>query len=283
MRAAGLRRRAELFVWRAVHDVMRAPEKYPRFAAATALVGLVLLAFAPARLHAQREPRDAPPQLIQMGPKWRNVAELQRYAAEGDPAACFELGERLALGDGLPQDHAAARTWFRRAADGGVADAWFRLGKLQHDGLGGPEDRAQAFELFSTAARLGVPEAQHNVGAMLVSGRGVKRDYVEGLAWLIVAGKSGAKSAAELQVRERLQRRPRDIARAEARAAELLAAMQQPGAEVKPRATAAEAAASPAPPAFTPPRTPPPKIDVGAPKLEIPPPPLPVPNPGKNE
>jgi hypothetical protein len=265
---------------------MRAPEKFPRFAAATftGFASLLSLAFAPARLHAQREPRDAPPQLIQMGPKWRNVAELKRHAAEGDPAAAFELGERLALGDGVPQDHAAARTWFRRAADAGVADAWFRLGKLHHDGLGGPEDRALAFELFSTAAQLGVPEAQHNVGAMLVSGRGVKRDYVEGLAWLIVAGQSGAESSAEKQVRERLQRRPRDIARAEERAAELLAAVRQPGAEVKPRAApAAEAAKSPAPPAFAPPRTPPPKLDVGAPKLEAPVPQITLPKPGQNE
>lgn len=232
-----------------------------------------LVGVAPA--NAQRgEPRDAPPELIQMGPKWKNVDELKRYAAGGDAEANFELAERQVEGDEVPRDYVAAREGFRRAADGGVADAWFRLGKLHHDGLGGPEDRARGFQLFAEAARRGVPEAQHNVGAMLVSGRGVKRDYIEGLAWLIVARESGADSPAEGQVRERLARRPQDIARAETRARELLTSLGRSEGASAPRVKLETIpSANPPPPSFAPPRETPPKVEVGIPPMAPPPPP----------
>lgn len=243
------------------------------------LFSLVMLVLPDAS--AQRaEPRDAPPQLIEMGPKWRNVDELKRHAAAGDAGAAFELAERHVEGDGVPRDYAAAREWFGRAADAGVPDAWFRLGKLHHDGLGVPEDRAKAFELFARAAKHGVPEAQHNVGAMLVSGRGVKRDYVEGLAWLIVARQFGADSPAEAQVRERLARRPQDIARAETRARELLTSLGKSEGTASPRAKVESSpAANPPAPPFVPPREAPPKVEVGIPPIVPPPPPVDVPRP----
>jgi uncharacterized protein len=184
-----------------------------------AMVGIAGLA-----THAAAQATEGP-KLISRdggGPKWKNVEELKQHAAKGDPAACFELGDRLMLGDGVPEDLQQARVMMEKAAQGGIADAWFRLGKIHHDALGVPRDYAKAFEYYTEAAKRGVPEAQHNIGAMLVSARGVKRDYVEGLAWLIVAGKSGAMSTAEQQVRKRLEKRPQDIKAAEARAQELM-------------------------------------------------------------
>lgn len=168
---------------------------------------------------------DAPPVLVSTQgrrPLWKNLAELQQYAKQGNPQACFELGGRYLDGDGVPADAARAISLFEQAAQGGVTDANFRLGKIYHDGLGVPVDYARALPYFTAAARAGVPEAQHNIGAMLVSARGVKRDYVEGLAWFIVAAKSGAPTDAEAQVRTRLAKRPADIKAAEARAGELL-------------------------------------------------------------
>src|SRR6185369_13200425 len=109
-----------------------------------------------------------------------------------------------------------------QAGRGGINNAWFRLGKIYSDGLLGAPDYERTLDYYTRAARAGVPEAQHNLGAMLVSARGVKRDLVEGLAWLIVATKSGAVSEAEIQVRDRLAKRPADIKAAEARAQELL-------------------------------------------------------------
>ncbi|HET7536816.1 MAG TPA: tetratricopeptide repeat protein [Candidatus Didemnitutus sp.] len=214
-----------------------------------------------------KEPADAPPTLVSTnggGPKWKNLKELEQYAAKGDPAACFELGDRLMTGDGYPTDVERARPLFETAANGGVADAWFRLGKIYHDGLGVEQDYAKAFDYYVQAAKRGVPEAQHNVGAMLVSARGVKRDYVEGLAWLIVATKNGAVSSAEAQTRARLAKQPADIAAAEKRAADLLQAIKNhtavdPNADVKAK-IAPPAIDQPAP--FQPERVAPPKMSI---------------------
>jgi len=176
---------------------------------------------------AKREsvPPDAAPQLISTdgrGVTWKNAKELQARADQGEPQACFELGNRLLEGDGeIRADFAKARTYLEKAAAGGVANAQFRLGKIYHDARGVPRDYAKAFAYYLAAARQGVPEAQHNLGAMLVSARGVKRDYVEGLAWLLVAEQSGAASDAPQRVRDRLARSPDKIKAAEARAREL--------------------------------------------------------------
>jgi len=190
---------------------------------------------------------DAAPVLVSTdggGPKWKNLKQLEEFAAQGDPQACFELGDRLMTGDGFPMDLSRARQLFEKAAEGGVADGWFRLGKLYHDGLGVDRDYAKGFNYYVEAAKRGVPEAQHNVGAMLVSARGVKRDYVEGLAWLIVATKHGAVSTAEAQTRARLAKQPAAIATAEKRAAELLQGIKD-AAVVEPKAVTKEKVEAP--------------------------------------
>ncbi len=237
------------------------------------LAGLSLALLASAAMGAdKKKPKppptaDAPPTLVSTdagGPKWKNLQQLEQFAAQGDPQACFELGDRLLTGDGFPADAARARPLFEKAAEGGIADAWFRLGKIYHEGLGVDQDYAKAFDYYVQAAKRGVPEAQHNVGAMLVSGRGVKRDYVEGLAWLIVATKDGAVSTAEAQTREHLAKRPADIAAAEKRAAELLQSIKDhtavdPKADVKAGIEAPKAEKNLP---FQPERAEPPKIPV---------------------
>ena len=168
---------------------------------------------------------DAPPVMVSRDggkPRWTNVEQLRKFAMKGDPQACFELAELALYGDEVPQDTKQAVLLLERAAQGGIHNAWFRLGKIYHDGLTGAPDYGRALDYYTRAARTGVAEAQHNIGAMLVSGRGVKRDMVEGLAWLIVATKSGAVSEAKIQVRDRLTKRPTDIKSAETRAGELL-------------------------------------------------------------
>lgn len=207
---------------------------------------------------------DVPPQLISSGPKWKNVEQLQRIAAQGDPKACFELGDRLLNGDGLAADPVAARGWLEKAARGGVAEAMFRLGKLHYEGIGGPKDVELALDYYAQAARLGIPEAQHNIGATLVSGRGVKRDYVEGLAWLIVAEKNGAVSDAVTRTREHLSKRPGDVAAAEKRAAELIELLKNPDkrASATPRFTTAGARPATPPPITEPKQEAPGKVKV---------------------
>jgi uncharacterized protein len=242
---------------------------------------LALAACTAAADRAAARPPDAAPQLISSGPQWKNVTELRHFAEKGDPQACLEMGDRLLNGDGLAPDPAAARTWLEKAAQAGVGDAMFRLGKLHHDGIGGPRDFPRALAYYTQAARAGVPEAQHNLGAMLVSGRGIKRDYVEGLAWLVVATKNGAASDAEQRTRERLAKRPTEVAAAEARAQELLKALRDPAQRdgVMPRIGAAGEQSVPQTPKLgAPQREAPPKVEIDlAPGLTPPTPRLEVP------
>lgn len=227
-----------------------------------AVVTLALTAvfFTPATAAPKKEaPGDAPPVLVSTkgkGPKWKTLAQLQQFAAQGDPQACFELGMRCLEGDEVPQDTPQAIALFEQAAKGGVADATFRLGKIYHDGLGVPVDYVRALDYYTTAAQAGVLEAQHNIGAMLVSARGVKRDFVEGLAWLIVASRAGDPSDAETLVRTRLAKRPADIKAAEDRAAEIAKDLRN----ATVRAVPAGLTPKPAAPAA-------PKSDVSAPVL----------------
>ncbi|MDP1579800.1 MAG: tetratricopeptide repeat protein [Candidatus Didemnitutus sp.] len=241
----------------------------PRLACSLALVLVSLLA-SPLRAAKKTEA----PMWIGVdatAPTWKNVEELRAFADRGNQAACFELGDRLMNGDGVKTNPSEARVYFARAARDGHPDALFRLGKIYHDGLGVARDRARGFEFYTQAAQRGVPEAMHNVGAMLVSGRGVKRDYIEGLAWLIVATKHGAVSMAEQQVRKRLEHRPDDSARAEARAKVLLAEMKKPGVVPTPDAKLLPPTpAEPRAPNFAPAPSAAPAVDVPAPQFTPP-------------
>lgn len=224
------------------------------------LSALLCLASTPgAAAKDDKGPPDQAPQLISTeggAPQWKNTRELKAHAARGDPQACFELGTRMVFGDDeVPVDLAQAHVLMTKAAAGGIANAHFRLGKLHHDGQGVPRDYAKALEHYTAAARLGVPEAQHNIGSMLVSARGVKRNTIEGLAWLLVAEKSGAGSDAPQLVRDRLAKRPGDIRAAELRAEEIIADL--------PHAIVAidGAPARPNPPKYAPPTAPAPKFE----------------------
>jgi TPR repeat protein len=216
------------------------------------------------------------PVLVSTGGGWKSIAELEKTAAAGNARACYDLA-LLALEGSDPavkKDAARAVALYEVAGRGGMADAWFRIGKVYHDGIGVAVDRAKSFGYYLKAARAGLPEAQYNVGAMLVSGRGVKRDLVEGLAWLIVAGKSGAPTEAEAQVRERLKRRPADIAAAQARAELLLKDpfAETAGADLMPsQPSAAETPkVGPAPIVVPHSKIAPPKVELAAPKIDLP-------------
>lgn len=86
------------------------------------------------------------------------LASLQQAAEAGDVAAQVMLGERLRLGDGMPQNFAGAATWYRRAGEQGDAVALNRLGRLVFAGLGQPRDHAAALSLLAAAAERGAPE-----------------------------------------------------------------------------------------------------------------------------
>ena len=243
--------------------------------AVIALIALMVFALAAHGAGVEKKGDSAPALVSTKGPvpKWNGLADLQLIAAKGDPEACFELATRYLDGNEVVQDTARAIALFEQAAKGGVANASFRLGKIYFEGISGPADYARALEYYLAAAQAGVLEAQHNIGAMLVSARGVKRDFVEGLAWLIVAGKSLDDGEAEARVRTRLAKRPADIVAAEERAVELSKDLSHatvravfPGAVVIPPVIDAPPKPSVAAPVA-------PKVEkstVAVPKIEVP-------------
>lgn len=80
-------------------------------------------------------------------------------AGHGHPAAMVEAGRILLEGElNVPQDYAAAKTWFEQAtqeAQGkNLAEAHFHLGKIHTDGLGVEATYLQGFRHFEKAALL---------------------------------------------------------------------------------------------------------------------------------
>lgn len=229
---------------------------------------------------------DRPPVLLstEEAAPWSSVEELAKAAEGGDPNAAFDYAQLLHAGEQVEKDERRAFALYRQAAEAGVGNAIFRLAKLHHDGeLGLSVDYGRAFELYRRAAEAGVSEAMYNLGAMLVSARGVKRNYVEGLAWLMVAGRHGADAASGIdQVKQRLARWPDRIAAAERRADELEQAISDPDQreEDAPPPAAKAKPPRPSPPARpSPSRPPPPQVTIDRPSITVPPP-LPPPKPG---
>ena len=68
------------------------------------------------------------------------LAEWRPLAEAGDVNAQTMLGLVYAEGKGVPQEHAEAAKWFRRAATRGHAEAQFALGVLYGLGKGVPQD-----------------------------------------------------------------------------------------------------------------------------------------------
>ena len=73
-------------------------------------------------------------------------------------------------GHGVPQDYAAAVSWYRKAAEQGDADAQYNLGVMYDAGQGVPQDYAAAVSWYRKAAEQGYAGAQYNLGVMYERG-----------------------------------------------------------------------------------------------------------------
>jgi len=124
---------------------------------------------------------------------------IKRYeakAAAGDARAQFFLGlmnEQGLIGDA--PDDAAARQWFKTAANAGYPPAHYKLAVFLEEGRGGLKDMKGAVRHYQAAAKAGLSEAQYNAGLMLAEGRGVARDVRAGIRWLEQAALAGVVSA----------------------------------------------------------------------------------------
>lgn len=120
------------------------------------------------------------------------ASEWYRKAAEqGYAAAQKNLGVLYDNGEGVPQNYAQASMWYRKAAEQGYAAAQNNLGILYHNGDGVPQDYAQASVWYRKAAEQGYANAQNNLGVLYGIGKGVSQDYAQALVWYRKAADQG--------------------------------------------------------------------------------------------
>ena len=120
---------------------------------------------------------------------------LLQMAESGDATAQGALGVMYHKGEGVPQNHAEAAKWTRRAAKQGHTRAQHNLGVMYHEGEGVPRNYAEAAKWFRRAAKQGYAQAQHNLGAMYHEGKGVSQNYLEAVKWFRHAAKQGYTQA----------------------------------------------------------------------------------------
>ena len=93
-----------------------------------------------------------PPVQAQDQPSAQELADLHARADTGEATAQHDLGFLYSDGLGVPQDHAEAAGWYRRAAEQGHATAQHGLGVMYSDGLGVPQDYVEAHMWLNLAA-----------------------------------------------------------------------------------------------------------------------------------
>ena len=116
-----------------------------------------------------------------------SLDELRALAEGGHANAQTMLGLHYMVGEGVPQDDAAALRWVRLAADQGDADGQFALGAMYQDGRGVPQDNAEALRWVRLAADQGDADAQYALGLTFATGRAVKQDQTEAARWFRLA------------------------------------------------------------------------------------------------
>jgi TPR repeat protein len=125
---------------------------------------------------------------------YATVLRLMRPLAEAEQGladAQFNLGIMYANGQGVPQDYAAAMTWYRKAAEQGHGGAQNNLVNMYAKGQGVPQDYGAAVSWYRKAADQGDALAQFNLGLMYANGWGVPQDYVQAHMWWNLAADQG--------------------------------------------------------------------------------------------
>ncbi|KXF79501.1 hypothetical protein ATN84_02630 [Paramesorhizobium deserti] len=202
---------------------------------------------------APAEAAESNPQpTIPTVPTEAGSAALREAAANGDPKALFEIGNRYTDGRGVQSDYAKAAQWYELSAALGFAPAQYRLGNFNEKGLGLPRDTAKAktwYQLaaeqgnasamhnlavlfamgpdgtpdnesaarwFGKAAELGVKDSQFNLGILSAKGLGTPRNLEESYKWFALAALSGDKDAEQKREAVAKVLQPEQLERAKA-------------------------------------------------------------------
>ena len=135
----------------------------------------------------------------------RAVRLFQRASDDGNIVADWYLGHMYREGRGVPQDDAAAYTYYNRVADHYdpdendknrlriIVDSLVRIADYQRTGAVNaglkPNPRAAAQAYLKIATTYGHPAAHYALGIMSIKGQGVKKNPQQGLKWLMAAAR----------------------------------------------------------------------------------------------
>lgn len=119
------------------------------------------------------------------------VTWYRRAAEQGDREAQYSLGHMFDVGQGVDRDIAQAIIWYQKAAEQGLAAAQFTLGLTYSDGDGVPKDAGWAARWYQKAADQGDGNSQANLGMMYWLGDGVPRDVIIAYMWENLAAAQG--------------------------------------------------------------------------------------------
>lgn len=122
---------------------------------------------------------------------------LKRAANLGyGPAQMRLAGLYQEGGAGLTPDPVEARTWARRAAEGGEPRAMHYYAMQLYHGEGGARNRVEALNWLKKAAEAGRVDSQYNVARLYEKGdEGVAANATEAFKWYMIAARRGDQQA----------------------------------------------------------------------------------------
>ncbi|MBU3848830.1 MAG: sel1 repeat family protein [Candidatus Acinetobacter avistercoris] len=116
-----------------------------------------------------------------------SVADLQKAAKAGQPAAQFYLANHYQQGKEIGKDLKQAFTWFKAAADQGISSAQLNVGRMYADGIGVSKNEALARSYFEKAASHGDNRASFNLAVMEEQ----KKNYMGAYQWYELSTRDG--------------------------------------------------------------------------------------------
>lgn len=125
----------------------------------------------------------------------QDEARLREAAEEGDGLSQLILADKLFFGEGVAQNIYEAASWYREAANQGLAEAQNKIGYCYEKALGVHKDDRLSAAWYRKAAEQENIEGQLNLALCYEEGRGVDKDPVKAAQWRRKAAELGDAEA----------------------------------------------------------------------------------------
>ncbi|MFW1753175.1 tetratricopeptide repeat protein [Acinetobacter wanghuae] len=116
-----------------------------------------------------------------------DINSLIKSAKAGQPGAQFYLATKYQYGKDVAKDDRQAFTWYKAAADQGLAVAQLNVGRMLADGIGTKKDEVLARRYLEKAASRGDNRASFNLAMMDEK----KKNYMSAYQWYELSTRDG--------------------------------------------------------------------------------------------